>query len=111
MSLEFWYWTGGVHYTLPSLRKAVGQYARRNASIKVGLTTNPKQRWWSHQRDGWRKMVVIYKTSSSKFAAIAEKNLIDLGFTNHDKKSWNERAGGGGLHPGKPMYYIYVVLE
>ena len=111
MPVRYKFSTGHLCNVMSALRKALGQYARHNGSIKVGLTVNPEQRWEAHRRDGWREMVVIYETRSSRYVGDAEKKLIGHSFLRHNKRCWNIYNGGGGLREGFPKYYIYVILE
>ena len=103
------------HYSqvVGSLRRSLGQYIRHNTDFKVGLTTNPDQRWnRGHRHHGWRELVVLYKTTSENSAREMERALI-----RHGKRPgvladcWNNRPGGEGLRRGHHEYYVYVVLE
>lgn len=103
-------WAGPYKSVLPSLRAAIGQYARNNDEIKIGLTVDPDRRWHAHKTDEWVEMVVLYKTSSPDFAKKVEKDLIEHGWKSHLDKSWNEITGGGSLQHGHSKYYVYVLL-
>lgn len=103
--------TGFPNLILPSLRAALGQHARRHDEIKIGLTVNPEARWNAHKQENWKEMVVIYETSSPRFASNIERDLIKHGWDFHYDKSWNEITGGGSLQHGHLRYYVYVLLS
>jgi hypothetical protein len=89
--------TGHLSNLIPSLRRALGQYARYCNEFKIGLTTNPEQRWSRHTRDGWDDMVVVYSTGSEDYAADAETLLIEHGWdADYMPECWNSVRGGGG---------------
>jgi hypothetical protein len=108
------YWnelTGHISNLIPSLNRAIGQYARNCREYKVGLTVNPRSRWYSHKADGWHDMVVIYSTSSADYVAYAEDMLIEHGFnSSYYRRCYNQIRGGGGLRREYPKYYIYIVI-
>jgi hypothetical protein len=104
--------TGHISNLIPSLRRALGQYTRYCNHFRIGLTTNPEQRWNAYKRDGWDDMIVVYSTKSEKYAADAEKLLIDHGWeTEYIPQCWNSIRGGGGKRPGYGWYCIYIVVE
>lgn len=103
--------TGHISTMIPSLRRALGQYSRYCKEYKIGLTTNPEQRWRTHRRDGWIDMVLVYSTSSEVYAADAETLLIEHGWqANYMPECWNSIRGGGGKRSGYGRYYIYMLL-
>lgn len=111
MSIRYDYLTGHFDQVCESLRRALGQYARHCDRFKVGLTVDPEQRWTDHAADKWTEMVVVYHTSSSRYAAQMEKELIQHGWNSRVLAwSWNEVRGGGGLRRDYYDYYIYVLL-
>ncbi|MCY4240555.1 MAG: hypothetical protein OXD36_02295 [Rhodobacter sp.] len=112
MPVRWNFWTGHISEIIPTLRKALGAYARHNAGFKVGITANPEGRWRQHRKDGWREMVVIYRTASPDSVREAERLLIEHGWECHPDAIWNEqRGGGGGPMKGKAdAYFVYVVL-
>jgi hypothetical protein len=57
-------------------------------------------------------MIVVYSTNSEKYAADAEKLLIDRGLEAHYMpECWNKVRGGGGKRSGYGWYCIYIVVE
>jgi hypothetical protein len=103
---------GHIGNLIPSLRRALGQYTRYCKHFKIGLTTNPEQRWGTYKRDGWDDMIVVYSTSSEKYVADAEKLLIKHGWeADYMAECWNEVPGGGGKHSGYEWYCVYIVVE
>jgi hypothetical protein len=104
--------SGHIKSLIPSLRRALGQYTRYCRHFKIGLTSNPEQRWNAYKRDGWSDMIVVYSTSSEKYAADAETLLIDHGLKdNYIPQCWNRIRGGSGLASGYGWYCIYIVVE
>lgn len=112
MPLEYDYWTGQLNEIIPTLHRAFGQYVKNVREFKVGLTTDPDNRWASHQADGWGRMVVVYRTTSRDYAVSVEDDLILRGWSDHiDAVSWNEVRGGGGASWSAADYYIYLLLD
>lgn len=82
MAVIYYYSTGHFTRIESELIRALGQYARHNDYVKVGITNEPERRWVEHQRersqysDSWTKMVVIYETSSWANVTQAERKLV-----------------------------------
>jgi predicted GIY-YIG superfamily endonuclease len=121
MSVEYNYSRGHLNAVERELRQAVGQYGRRNAYYKIGITGNPEERWRGHQReraqenDTWDKMVVIYQTSSWEHACECERRLIEYCDAKqhvHRAETFSERHGGGGRPPTthEGPFYVYILL-
>lgn len=111
MSVHYQEWTGHFSQVAESLRRALGQYASRNQHFKVGLTVDPETRWSQHKKDGWSRLVVVYRTSSASYAATMEDELIIHGWQSSViAESWNQVRGGGGLRQGYATYFVYVLL-
>ena len=111
MGLRYAPHTGHLSNLIETLNRALGQYQRYYHHFKIGLTTNPEARWWIHQQDGWLEMVVVYETTSVKYAREAERWLVEYGWErDYIAESWNEVSGGGGLHPWHDWYFIYIIL-
>ncbi len=97
----------------PRLRRKVGAFSRHGAfHKKIGITNDPWTRWRWHRARGWRRMEVIYQSSSHDNICELERRLVlrfhlgvVLGGQHHNKV-----AGGGGRKPapGGP-YYLYLI--
>jgi len=92
MPVRWNFWTGHVPEIIPTLRRALGAYARNAGKFKVGLAKDPEHRWhhYRNEKHRWREMVVIYRTTSPDKAREAESLLIEHGRTRYRKKSRNE---------------------
>jgi hypothetical protein len=101
--------TGHLSNLVPSLRRALGQYARYCTEFKIGLTVDPQSRWRAHVRDGWREMVVVYSTTSEDYVWDAEQLLIEHGLDAYYYAECLNRIGGG-LRRGHRRYYVYIVV-
>lgn len=119
MEVEYCFCTGHLNQVISELRRALGQYARRNSYIKIGITSHPVRRLGGHQYeraefdDRWERMVVIYETASWDRACEAERLLIEHAKTiKNGCVLWNEVGGGGGRRP-KPgsTSSVYVLLD
>jgi hypothetical protein len=77
--VEYWYIKGFPSNVLEALNRSIGQYKRNYRSIKIGITGRvPQSRFNEHQRNKkWDRMVVIYKTSSIKFAN-RHRRMVDF---------------------------------
>ncbi|MCO6175366.1 hypothetical protein NHF50_09955 [Flavobacterium sp. NRK F10] len=109
MELEFYeYQTGTFNDVKESLIRSIAQYLRHYNKVKVGITSNPLNRFSQHSNSGkgWKKMIVKYETSSVSYINEMEKLLID----NFSDLLQNEIGGGGGPN-GKPPYYLYLLLK
>jgi len=110
MELEYFYWEG--HKEKNSIRKklnrSIGQYTRYYKKIKIGISCNPERRKNEHNISGkgWRKMIILYKTTSKKYIDSLEKEVIDY----HWDYVENEVSGGGG-QKGVSPYYLYILIK
>ena len=94
------------------LRRKVGALSRHGAfHKKIGITNNPAVRWAWHRQHGWRRMEVLYKSSSRDHVCELERRLVErlhldvaLGGQHH-----NARAGGGGRIPASGPYFVYLI--
>jgi hypothetical protein len=101
--------SGSPRNVVSSLKLTIGQFKRYYKDVKVGITgRNPQLRFNEHlQNKNWKRMVVIYKTSSENFANTIEEWLVD----RHYYDLYNYRKGGGSdLHPCG-NHYVYVLLD
>lgn len=110
MEVEYWYLTGHPSDIRENLKRALGQYRRRATQHKVGATSDPETRVKAHRQGAWSRMIVVYETTSLRYAAELEHDLIEQGW-NNSEGSANDVGGGGGLKAGYEKYYVYVLLR
>ena len=89
-----------------ALRRKVGAYARHHEFIKIGATSHPARRERSHRRNGWSKLILLWRTTSYRKAQEAEKMLTRWTWD----KAEAEIDGGGGLSPDQDEYFIYLIV-
>lgn len=101
--------SGSPSNVLSSLNLSIGQFKRYYKDVKVGITgRNPQIRFNEHLLDkNWKRMVVIYKTSSENFANTIEEWLVD----RHSYYLINNRKGGGSDLHKCGYHYVYVLLN
>ena len=81
-NVEYWYSNDSFIHAQMILKRAIGQYARRNRWIYLGLTQQkPEDRFGQHQRKWakghkWDKMIVIYHARSFTLMQRVEDYLI-----------------------------------
>ena len=105
IQLEWDPWTGPPSKIEGSLHRRISGYTRNGQSFKTGITGNP----WGRKPgyDGiYDRMIVLYKTTSEKYARDFERRSIDW----YGDASDAERRGGGGPLGGPP-FYLYVVTN
>ena len=80
------------------IQRSLGQHQRNARMMKIGVIVNPESRWKSSQADDWAQMVLLYRTTSRRYAREVERELIDYlkgrYFGVRKLNWWN---GGGGL--------------
>lgn len=96
------------------LHRKVGGLSRYSFHVKVGITNDPYRRWQqAYRHHGWRKMHVLYRSSSHKQVCTLEARLIERangGLVSSPGWYWNCTGGGGGRKPSCGPYYLYVVV-
>ena len=108
MELKFAVQRGWPKQRIQSLSRLLVQQSKTSASLKVGVTSNYRNRrnYYSTYESQYTEMVLIYRTNSLENATTVERELIDMHWDILD----NERAGGGGqLGQGQKPYYVYLV--
>lgn len=101
--------TGAPVNVLETLNRKIGAYRRSCKKIKIGITGRmPQYRLQEHKRkDKKWTMVVIYITSSEKFANQIERYLVN--------KYWcfleNKKKGGNSELSKHGNNYVYVLLQ
>ena len=115
--ITYWYSTGHARNMRAVLARTLAAYARRADWIKIGITRTPEARFYNHQREWpegeeWKRMVVIYQSSSWRSVCAVEDELIQYAReTSWRDKLWNQRAGGGGCPPRYDgPYWVYLLI-
>lgn len=111
ISVEYNYLTGHPSSEVfEALNRSIGQYKRNHSELKIGMTgQKPEDRAKQHdaKKHGWKRMVVIYQTTSEGNTIEVEKVLIDKHWSDIE----NEVSGGGGKLREKGLNYIYVLIK
>jgi hypothetical protein len=106
--------TGWPSQVAPSLTRKVGALSRHGGfHKKIGITADPYSRARRHASDGWRRMELIYQSSSYSHVCQMERYLVDrfhvgvtLGGYHH-----NLVGGGGGRRPSRGPYFLYMIVS
>jgi len=102
--------TGHPINTFETLNRRLIVYKGKYKLVKVGITgRNPQARFNEHLKynGDWQRMIVIYKTKSTRYANNMEYWLVD----KHKNDLINTREGGGSwLSESVPHYYVYLLL-
>lgn len=108
--VEFNHETGHPNVIAETLNRKVGQYLSSSMAVTIGITgRDPHERFREHlQKDSkWRRMVIIYSTTSEKNANEIERRLV--------KKFWNKiqnmRRGGGSSLSFCGDNYVYILIR
>lgn len=105
--VEYNFVTGFVGDVLLSMERSYKVFKSRYRHVKVGITGRDLQeRFNDHLKEkGWNRMVVRYRTSSERFANVAEKY-----FMNKHVELDNSWTGYSPLTDG-PYDYVYFLLS
>lgn len=107
-SPEYEYYTGWPKEIYERLNRTIGQYQRHYKNVKVGITNDPKRRFYEHiNRDPemhWERMIVKYMTSSRKNA-----NEVEKWFINNRLDLTNSWTGDSRMSESGP-FYTYILL-
>jgi hypothetical protein len=91
----------------------IGALARHGClHQKIGITNNPEARWKRHQRAGWQRMDLLYRSDVFHDVTYLERKLIDRfrdGLTRTPGYYYNATGGGAGRKPGRGPFYVYVI--
>ncbi|MES2386797.1 MAG: hypothetical protein V4543_02245 [Bacteroidota bacterium] len=101
--------TGRPVEVFESINRSLGQYKRNNSRYKIGITgRHPQSRFDEHLRNdsNWARMVVLYETTSLRYANNLEKMLID----HHWSYIHNQKPGGGSFLCEEGKNFLYVLL-
>ena len=116
MEVRWEYESGRPNEVARAIRKRVGELVPGHRSLTIGVTGDPKQKsidWtYGYQGDDGSRvvadeypleMVVLYETTSEKYARAVEHDLI-----NHFRRASRPTHEGTGSSVGG-YYYVYVV--
>ena len=108
MEVEYNALSGHPNTVWDSLNRKVSAYKGANKFVKVGITgRNPQQRFNEHLLDKqWKRMIVIYQTTSIKYANQMENWLVSF----HYEDLVNVRQGGGSNLSEVGWNYVYILL-
>lgn len=100
--------TGQPNVIWAEINNKVKAYKGANKFVKIGITgRNPQERFDEHLKlNGWKRMVVIYQTSSARNANTLERWLVE----NHYDDLVNQRQGGGSQLSEDGPNYLYILL-
>lgn len=87
--------------------RRIAQYLSRANELKIGITSrNPKIRFEEHLKDkNWKRMVVLYKTTSVDYVKELERFLVN----NYFDYITNEVGGGGGDLSSGGSSFLYII--
>lgn len=91
---------------LDTVAHRIRELTRDGSDFKIGITGDPHQRARGYRRKApqYKRMVVLYETTSEKHARDTEERLIK----RYRGRSDNWQEGGGPLKG--PPYFLYVVI-
>lgn len=101
--------TGHFNEVIESLNRTIGQFKRNNSAVKIGITgRDPQIRFNEHLAEKrWKRMVVVYRTSSHNYANKIEEILVE----QHYNELINTRQGGSSNLTTEGYNYVYVLLK
>lgn len=108
MKLQHDYWTGHFENILVNFIKSISHYSINHSSIQLGITNNPERRLAEYiaSKQGWKRMVVKYETTSVNFINIIEEKL-----TNYHWKFTSNIKGNVSEAHKTPPYYVYIIIK
>ena len=100
--------TGHPQDMVSTVLRKISAYSRSDRArwFKIGITSNPVQRFRQGYADDYDKMIVVYRSSSINNVSELECELIE-----HNRELADNIISGGGGNYGNPPYYLYVVLK
>lgn len=107
-NVHFHLTTGRPSEVVGPLRRRLSGYTRQDRvrRFKIGITNDPRTRFFKGYANDYDEMIVLYESPSINSVSQVERELIDHNFDF----ARNRIAGGGGNY-GQPPYYLYVVLR
>jgi hypothetical protein len=106
--IRFDYITGDPSLVRSDLIRRTSAYSRQDCTrrFKIGITNDPKRRYFQAYADAYDEMIVIYQTSSIDHVSQLEADLIE-----HNWELSDNQVSGGGGNIGDPPYFLYIVLR
>jgi antirestriction protein ArdC len=107
------YRTGHVKDIRKLLNRALGQYARYNNKVKVGITADPDRRWGEakFEDDNWKKMIILYKTGSRKYALEGKKYILGYLINSSWKELQEFPINIGNISSNATNYHVYALMK
>ena len=109
MSIFYNPFTGHPADVCESLNRAIGQYKARYSKLKIGITgREPNLRFQEHlhANSKWKKMIVVYETTSTKYANAIEDYLVE----RHWDYLVNKKPGGGSILSSTGVKIVYLLV-
>ncbi len=122
-NVEYWYSDDSFIHAEFALKRAIGQYARRNRWIYIGLTQQrPEDRFFQHQRKWarghkWDRMIVIYHAKTFTLMQTVEDKLIEYAQNQIDSGKYdceiiNEKPSQRPqLAKNLNGYWVYILVQ
>jgi hypothetical protein len=106
--VEYNYLTGHPTIIYDTLNRKIRAFKGIHKVVKIGITgRDPQFRFNEHLKNYyWKRMVVIYETSSVNYANKIENWLVN----EHWADIVNQRQGGGSYLNENGMNYVYVLI-
>ena len=102
------YFSGWPKDVIPRLKVAVGIFKKSYKFVKIGITSNPENRFSQHKKHdknySWERMVVKYQTTS-----VANANAVEDHFIETDDSLVNIWTGYSHMTEKGP-YHVYILL-
>ena len=105
--LKYDYKKGWPKNIITRLNISAGLYRRNYKYVKIGITSDPERRFCEHKnsrRYNWKKMIVVYETTSIKNA-----NEVEKWFIEHRPDLVNKWKGQSHMCESQ-YYYAYFLL-
>lgn len=121
--VEYWYNDDKLMEAQTTLKRAIGQYARHNDYLYIGLTQQkPNRRFsqhkyhWTKKGYFWRKMIVIYKSGCFTTMQFAEDMFIryaqqQIRNNKYQCRLLNSATSRRPRHAKNPnAYWVYILI-
>lgn len=99
------YLSGQPATVAAGIARSIAAFERNYKHVKIGITGRPAQRAAEHASDGWKRLVLKYRTSSARNANAIEKYFIDR--RPELKNKWT----GYSYMTETGPYYVYLIMK